>query len=118
MLGGAGLLLLTAGLGLRVTITKTASVYAIALRLPVGGIGFGLCQSPNTVMLMSSAPRERVDDAGGILTTARFLRPAMGAAAVEFCLSARPVQGLAAIWWGATFGSISLLRMLPSVRQR
>ncbi|AWB35713.1 MFS transporter [Orrella marina] len=105
MLGGIGMLIVSIGLGLISTMPESAGIFDIAWRLILCGIGFGLFQSPNMVALMSSAPRERSGSAGGILATSRLLGQSIGAAAVAFCLSIRPVDGIeTALWLGALAG--------------
>ena len=121
ILGFAGLVILAVGLGLLVTMPGSAGVFDVGWRLFLCGVGFGFFQSPNMVALMSSAPRDRSGGAGGILATSRLLGQSIGAAAVAFCLSTWPENGVeVAIWLGAALavlgGGISLLRLLPSVR--
>lgn len=123
LLGAVGLAILAAGLCLVATMPATPSIFSIAWRLWLCGVGFGLFQSPNMVALMSSAPKNRSGGAGGILAASRLLGQSIGAAAVAFCLTTWPTQGVAtALWLGmalALLGSLaSLLRLLPSVAQR
>lgn len=44
------------------------------------GVGFGLFQSPNNRLMMTSAPRDRSGGAGGMLATARLTGQSVGAA--------------------------------------
>jgi DHA2 family multidrug resistance protein-like MFS transporter len=44
------------------------------------GIGFGLFQSPNNKVLITSAPRERSGGASGMQSTARLVGQSSGAA--------------------------------------
>jgi len=122
VLGSAGLLIIALALALLAMLPNGAGVYDISWRLVLCGVGFGLFQSPNMVALMSSAPRHRSGSAGGILAASRLLDQSMGAAAVAFCVSAWPAEGIkTAIWLGvalAIVGSgISLLRIAPFVRR-
>lgn len=121
ILGGVGLACLSGGLMLIASLSAEPDTYAIAWRLVICGIGFGLFQSPNMVALMNSAPKERSGSAGGILATSRLLGQSLGAAAVAYCLTAWPVDGVTyALWLGAGLavlgGGISILRMAPAVR--
>ena len=62
----------------------------IVWRMSVTGIGFGLFQSPNNKVLITSAPRQRSGGASGVQSTARLLGQSTGAAmaAIIFGLSA------------------------------
>ena len=62
------------------------------------GVGFGLFQSPNNKVMITSAPRERSGGASGTQSTARLLGQSGGAA-------------LAAIIFGLTAGYNLLLTM-------
>ncbi|MCD0501604.1 MFS transporter [Bordetella petrii] len=122
VLGGLGLLIVAAGLVSLATIPDAAGPFDIAWRLVLCGVGFGFFQSPNMVAMMSSAPRDRSGGAGGILAASRLLGQSVGAAAVAFCLSAWPEEGIeAAIWFGTILAvvgsSISLSRVLPFARR-
>ncbi|MFJ3463598.1 MFS transporter [Achromobacter spanius] len=122
VLGCVGLSCLAGGLVLIATMPAAPNALAIAWRLVICGIGFGLFQSPNMVALMNSAPKERSGSAGGILATSRLLGQSLGAAAVAYCLSVSPMSGLTyALWLGAGLGllggAISILRLAPAVRR-
>nr|WP_315970131.1 MFS transporter [Comamonas testosteroni] len=121
LLGFWGLAGIAVGLGLLATMPSDVGVLGIAWRMVLCGLGFGLFQSPNMLAIMSSAPRERSGGAGGILAASRLLGQSVGAAAVAFCLSTWPQQGMQlALWCGvalALTGSlISLVRILPWAR--
>jgi DHA2 family multidrug resistance protein-like MFS transporter len=123
LLGGIGLFVVALGLAAIATLPPDAGVVSIAWRLMVCGIGFGFFQSPNMRALMSSAPPHRSGGAGGILAASRLLGQSLGAAAVAVCLSLAPQAGMvAAIWLGCGVavlaGTVSFLRLLPSVRGR
>lgn len=121
VLGGGGLLVVAAGLGLLAALSATASTVDIVLRLVLCGVGFGFFQSPNMVALMSIAPPGRSGGAGGVLAASRLLGQAIGAAAVAFCLSRWPARGMEiALWLGTTvalLGSVvSVLRLARFAR--
>lgn len=82
ILGGAGLLLMSTGCFLLAGIPADASVSGLVWRLMLCGAGFGLFQSPNNHLLLSSAPPHRAGGAGGMLATARLVGQTTGAAAV------------------------------------
>ena len=46
------------------------------------GLGFGLFQSPNNKVIVTSAPRERAGGASGMQSTARLTGQSLGAALV------------------------------------
>ncbi len=82
LLGGFGLLLMSAGCFLLSYIPEDASHLDIAWRLMMCGAGFGFFQSPNNHLLLSSAPNHRAGSASGMLSTARLIGQATGAALV------------------------------------
>ena len=82
LLGGLGLLLMSAGCFLLSYIPEDASHLDIAWRLMMCGAGFGFFQSPNNHLLLRSAPNHRAGSASGMLSTARLTGQATGAALV------------------------------------
>ena len=82
ILGGAGLLVLSAGLLLLATMPHPGTAWDFIWRMAVCGAGFGLFQSPNNRAMLASAPRERSGAAGGMLSSARLLGQTVGAAGV------------------------------------
>jgi DHA2 family multidrug resistance protein-like MFS transporter len=82
LLGGVGLALLAAGLGLLALLPAHAEVADIVWRMAICGLGFGMFQSPNNRVMMSSAPLRRAGAAGGMLATARLIGQTAGAAGV------------------------------------
>ncbi len=80
LLGGTGLLMMTAGLLLLAFLPAHPSDFDIIWRLVLCGAGFGLFQSPNNSILIASAPPERSGSASGMLATARLLGQTTGAA--------------------------------------
>ena len=82
LLGGFGLLLMSAGCFLLSYIPEDVSHLDIAWRLMMCGAGFGFFQSPNNHLLLSSAPNHRAGSASGMLSTARLVGQSAGAALV------------------------------------
>ena len=82
ILGGVGLLTLSAGLLLLATMPHPGTAWDFIWRMAVCGAGFGLFQSPNNRAMLASAPRARSGAAGGMLSTARLLGQTVGAAGV------------------------------------
>lgn len=123
VLGAVGLAVVAMGLWLLVSVPESVSVYDLAWRLALCGLGYGLFQAPNMVALMDSAPRNRSGSAGGILATARLLGQAIGATIVALCLSVWSDQGIVvALWLGvflAALGCIvSAVRMTRFAKPR
>jgi DHA2 family multidrug resistance protein-like MFS transporter len=79
LLCAAGLLILAAGLTALVVLAPGASDLDIGWRMALCGIGFGLFQSPNNRLMLTSAPLERAGAAGGMLGTARLTGQTLGA---------------------------------------
>jgi EmrB/QacA subfamily drug resistance transporter len=70
-LATAGMVLLTAGMGLLAMLVEHGSLSAIAAALALVGLGVGTFVSPNNSAIMGSAPRNRQGIASGVLATAR-----------------------------------------------
>jgi DHA2 family multidrug resistance protein-like MFS transporter len=86
LLGGIGLAVMAVGLALMASLPADPPFFQIAWRVALCGAGFGLFQSPNNRVLLSSAPRERSGGASGMLSTARLLGQTLGAALAGLAL--------------------------------
>lgn len=82
ILGGAGLLLMSVGCFGLAFVSKDTGHWGLVARLMMCGAGFGLFQSPNNHLLLSSAPPQRAGSASGMLATARLTGQTFGAALV------------------------------------
>ena len=82
LLGGVGLALLAIGLASVALLPANPSAFEIGWRLTLCGIGFGLFQSPNNKVIITSAPRHRSGGASGMQSTARLTGQSLGAALV------------------------------------
>ena len=82
ILGAVGLAIMTVGCFSLAFIPEEAMHADIVWRLMLCGLGFGLFQSPNNSILLSSAPSHRSGSAGGMLATARLVGQTTGAALV------------------------------------
>lgn len=109
-LGSAGLIVLAVGLACVATMGGDPSNFDIGWRLAICGFGFGLFQSPNNRIIISSAPRERSGGASGLQSTGRLLGQSLGAAvaAVVFGLVAAGQTELIA-WIGAALSLMGAL---------
>jgi DHA2 family multidrug resistance protein-like MFS transporter len=74
-----GLAIFCAGLAALATLGGHPTEIDIAWRMALCGVGFGVFQSPNNRMMLTSAPRERAGAAGGMLGTARLTGQTIGA---------------------------------------
>ena len=86
-LGVTGMGITIAGLLLLALMPEQPSEFAIAWRLSLTAIGFGLFFAPNSRLLIGQAPRERAAAAGGLLSTSRLLGQTMAAVTVGILLA-------------------------------
>lgn len=63
-------------------VSPDESHFGLVWRLMLCGAGFGMFQSPNNHLLLSSAPPQRAGSASGMLATARLTGQTTGAALV------------------------------------
>ncbi|SFG43580.1 MFS transporter, DHA2 family, multidrug resistance protein [Methylobacterium gossipiicola] len=120
LLSGFGLAILSAGLIAVASLPAHPSFLDIGWRLTLCGIGFGLFQSPNNRIIVTSAPRDRSGGASGMQSTARLTGQSLGAAAVAVFFGLVQAAGgavTAALWCAAglaAFGAVaSVLRRSP-----
>ncbi len=116
VLGGTGLLIMAVGAAALALLPANPSFLDIAWRMALCGCGFGLFQTPNMRMLISSSPRHRAGSAGGVAATSRLSGQAIGAALAALCFTiseaSGPVLALAAAAVSALAASIaSFLRL-------
>lgn len=88
LLGGIGLSILAAGLALLSVLPPHPQAWQIAGALAVCGIGFGLFQSPNNHIILTSPPLRRAGAASGMLGTARLTGQSLGAVLLALIFSA------------------------------
>jgi DHA2 family multidrug resistance protein-like MFS transporter len=110
LLGGIGLIILSAGLLFLALLPANPTAPGIVLCMVVCGTGFGLFQAPNLKALMSSAPPERSGGASGVIAMARLLGQTTGAALVALCFGLIGARGsVAALVLGAAFAGLASL---------
>jgi DHA2 family multidrug resistance protein-like MFS transporter len=80
LLGSLGLVLLAFGMAELALLPEAPTTFDIVWRLTLSGIGFGLFQSPNNKVIITSAPRERSGGASGMQASARLVGQSLGAA--------------------------------------
>ncbi|HVY80789.1 MAG TPA: MFS transporter [Steroidobacteraceae bacterium] len=93
ILGGIGLLMLSAGLALLAFFPQGGDAVDLIWRMTLCGLGFGFFQSPNNRAIVATAPRSRAGAAGGMLSTARLLGQTVGAAGVALFFGVSPQKG-------------------------
>jgi DHA2 family multidrug resistance protein-like MFS transporter len=93
ILGGAGLLVMSAGLLLLGFFPATGTPADFIWRMALCGLGFGFFQSPNNRTIMATAPRARSGAAGGMLSAARLTGQTLGAASVAILFRAYAEAG-------------------------
>ena len=119
LLGAIGLLLLAFGTAALAGLTPETTTLDIVWRLTLAGLGFGLFQSPNNKIIITSAPRERSGGASGMQSSARLVGQSLGAAlvAVAFGLSAGgPAAAFVPTLWCAV--ALALVGALASGLRR
>jgi DHA2 family multidrug resistance protein-like MFS transporter len=114
LLGGVGLVVMALGLAALVMLPDAPHAVEIGWRTALGGLGFGLFQSPNNRVLLAAAPRERSGGASGMLSTGRLLGQTLGAALAGLALG--PVIGSenGALWALGAAAAIAALSALIS----
>ena len=122
LLGGLGLGILTAGLLLMLTLPADPGFVAVAWRMMVCGIGFGLFQTPNNRALLTAAPRSRSGVASGMVSTARLTGQTIGgvSVAVIFGLMHGDIGAAVgmALGAGATFSGVACAISFLRLRER
>ncbi|WP_347814892.1 MFS transporter [Aureimonas sp. SK2] len=115
-LSALGLVLFSAGLLALVFLPTGAGDADLVWRLALAGFGFGLFQTPNNKILITSAPRERSGGASGIQSTARLVGQSLGVALVAVMLglvAAEPLK--AALLLAAVLAATGIV---PSLLRR
>ncbi len=108
ILGGIGLVVLSAGLALMALLPSDPSVPDIAWRMVLCGAGFGFFQTPNNRTLIGAAPKARSGAASGSLGTARLTGQTVGAALVALLMGRLGVSGAnTALWVGSGFAALA-----------
>lgn len=90
LLGGIGLLIMSSGCFLLSGVPPTTPQALLIGGMMLCGLGFGLFQSPNNHLLLSSAPAYRSGGASGMLATARLVGQTTGATLVALLFHLSP----------------------------
>jgi DHA2 family multidrug resistance protein-like MFS transporter len=102
VLSSFGMALFAIGLACLAIMPAGPDNFDICWRLAICGLGFGLFQSPNNRLMITSAPIERSGGASGMQSTARMLGQSFGAALAAIILGMTLQQDLALAMWIAT----------------
>lgn len=87
-----GMGLYALGVLLLATLTPGAGVTAVVLRMALCGLGFGLFQTPNNVVMVIATPISRTGGAGGMQSTARLVGQTLGATLVTLVFALIPAS--------------------------
>jgi DHA2 family multidrug resistance protein-like MFS transporter len=110
LLGAIGLACLCAGMTSLALLPEHPTVFTIAIRMAICGLGFGFFQSPNIKALMASAPSTRSGGASGVIATSRLLGQSTGAALVALSFSLAGHHGATyALAGGALFAGVAAI---------
>ncbi|MFR1241268.1 MAG: MFS transporter [Butyricimonas faecihominis] len=110
LLGGVGLSIFSAGLFLLAVFADQVSNAGIALFMAMCGFGFGLFQTPNNSILISSAPQNRSGGASGMLGMARLTGQTTGASLVALMFVVFPVDGTyASLYFAGGFATLAAI---------
>lgn len=90
LLGAIGLLIMSCGCFLLSAMPASASQILLVVGLMLCGLGFGLFQSPNNHLMLSSAPSYRSGGASGMQATARLVGQTTGATLVALMYHITP----------------------------
>lgn len=122
LLGGAGLGLLALGLLLLGLLPDAPTDLNIVWRMVLCGLGFGMFQSPNNHIILTSAPVHRSGGASGMLGTARLTGQTLGAvllAVIFGIFDPHDSQGpLVALWLASGFAAAAGLCSVLRIRQK
>lgn len=87
----AGMSVYAIGIVLILLLPSTGtSVWNIVWRMAVCGIGFGLFQTPNNIVMVMATPIKRTGGAGGMQSTARLTGQTLGATVVTMIFAVIP----------------------------
>lgn len=110
-LAAIGLALFASGLALLALLPPDPATLDVVWRMALAGFGFGLFQTPNNKVLVTSAPKERSGGASGIQATGRLLGQTLGAATVGLVFSAagKADGSVTVLWLGAGLCAVACL---------
>ncbi len=110
ILGGIGMTIFATGLFLIAFMPDHPTTFDIIWRMSLCGAGFGLFQSPNSSIIVGSAPQHRSGGASGMLGTARMLGQTLGAALAAMMFTLFPTDNTrASLLLAGTFALVAMI---------
>lgn len=114
----AGMAVYASGILLLLFLPESgASIWNITWRMAICGVGFGMFQTPNNIVMIMATPPKRTGGAGGMQSTARLMGQTLGATLVTvvFALTPDILHSVDVCLWiavavGLTAGLFSLSR--------
>jgi DHA2 family multidrug resistance protein-like MFS transporter len=120
ILGGIGMSIAVVALLCLAWLPPDPHYWDIGWRMALCGAGFGLFLSPNSRLVVGSAPLERAAAAGGLISTTRLVGQTLGAtlvaALLAFNLGNGPGPPLVAAGLALIAGLCSAARLNPAIK--
>jgi len=118
----AGMVVYAAGVLMLISLPSGhVSEWDIAWRMVICGIGYGLFQTPNNIVMISATPIHRSGGAGGMQGTARLTGQTLGAILVTLLFSAgrgTSVSSVTCLWVAMAFAVVAALFSINRRRYR
>lgn len=108
----AGMAVYSLGVVLLIFLPENASEINIAFKMALCGIGFGLFQTPNNIVMVLATPIQRTGSAGGMQSTARLVGQTLGASLVTLVFAFSSVIGISVhtcLWFAIIFASAAAI---------
>jgi DHA2 family multidrug resistance protein-like MFS transporter len=115
-LGVSGMAIAITGLLLLAFMPENPGEIAIAWRLSLTALGFGLFFAPNSRLLIGQAPRDRAAAAGGLLSTSRLLGQTLAAVTVGILLAGGAGLGPTPLFVACALAAVAALCSLARFR--
>ncbi len=121
LLGGIGMAIAITGMVNLAFLPASPDHFAMIWRIALCGLGFGMFYSPNSRLIVASAPIERSAAAGALTTTIRGAGQTLGATTVAILLATGvgtgPVPALIGAGLAAIAGLCCLAVLKPPIRR-
>lgn len=115
----AGMGVFICGITLLLMCGNNPSEWNIAWRIAICGVGYGMFQTPNNIVMVMATPLHRTGGAGGMQSTARLVGQTLGATIVSFVfalivkeMNAVSICLCVSISFAAIAGTLSYVRTL------
>lgn len=112
IVASAGMSIMVAGLiSLGLLPPGEVGVWSIVWRMSICGIGFGLFQTPNNLVMVKSTPLKRTGGAGGMQSTARLIGQTTGSTLVSliFAFTSSANNITVTLFTAASFALVSAI---------